>query len=200
MAVNRVGFSHKIKPWKLERFIFTVTVIQTGKEISSRATERINTGFLEDREKRSETQNSHQACPRKIFQKAVAAVKLKHAATEGEHSVNWHDNYYVKGKGKFYMWICLVNRFTVVVTWDGCSVPKLQSALTQDRGFPQRKCCVIRKKDVAFVRFWTIFAVFVIPDCKLWDKQTMLLWWGRFWRPHNMLNGWFSFWKLASLR
>lgn len=27
MAVHRLGFSHKIKPWKLERFIFTVTVL-----------------------------------------------------------------------------------------------------------------------------------------------------------------------------
>lgn len=66
-------------------------------------------------ERRSEIQNSHQACPRKIVQHAVT-VKLIHAAIEGRSSGKRHYNYYVRRKGKFYMWIRLVNRSTAVVT------------------------------------------------------------------------------------
>lgn len=45
-------FSHKIKPWMLGKFTFTVTVLSRGeRRFSSRATERINIGFLETEKK-----------------------------------------------------------------------------------------------------------------------------------------------------
>lgn len=182
----------------LGKIPFTVTVLSwEERRFSLRVTEGINQGFL----KRSETQNNHQACPRKIFQKAVVAVKFKHAAIAGELSVNWHCNYYVKGKGKFYMWICLVNRFTAAVTWDGCSVPKLQSAVPpeslcsthcSEHNLPTEKVlCHLQKEDGAFVLFCRGFlAIFVIPDCKLWDKQMVVLGQAHSWL-HKMWTGLF---------
>ena len=66
--------------------VFTLTTVSTAKkgdllqELLKRLTEALC------RERRSETQNSHQAYSRKIFQQAVIAVKLIHAAIEGESS------------------------------------------------------------------------------------------------------------------
>lgn len=75
----------KSKAHNLGKMVFTVAALCRKKgdlvqELWKRLTEALC------RERRSETQNSHQACPRKIFQQAVIAVKPIHAAFEGESS------------------------------------------------------------------------------------------------------------------
>lgn len=71
----------------LGKLTFAVTVLSRREMIfSSRATERINIGFLEPEKKGQKLKIVIRPVLERSF-KAVAAVKLKHSAIEGERSV-----------------------------------------------------------------------------------------------------------------
>lgn len=140
-------FNHKMKPRMLGKITFTLTVLSSWER---RPTERINIGFLETEKKGQQLKIVIRPVLERSSRKLSLQLNLNMLQLRGSTDIviimlGWKESFTCGS-----VWLTGLQLWwpkTAAV----CPNYRGPWRTAQDAGFPQRKCCVIRKKDEAFV-------------------------------------------------